>query len=419
MIALKPKAKLVYVMTAAISAWSFLRGQLRYMREQGYDVTLVSAPCPKLQETGEREGVKTIAVPMRREPSPFHDLVTLGRLQSLFREIRPDIIHCGTPKACFLGGLAGFFAGVPVRLMTLHGMRADGLTQPTRSLVLAMERASCRSAQHVYCVGDSLRQRALDLRLASPDKLSVLAHGTANGIDSEHFSRTPIVSAGAEFLRETNGLSKSGPVIGFVGRLVRDKGIAELMSAFRQLKTEFPDLKLLLVGDFEEYDGVDGNLRQEIAQDPRIVHLGFMNDPRPAYALMSVLALPTYREGYPYVPMEAASMEVPVVATQVTGCVDAVLDGQTGALVPPRDASALAAALRRYLVNPELGSAHGAAGRTRVARDFRPELIWKALDLEYMARLHGQARTFVREQPETAQIVPALPTTMEGNCCKS
>ncbi|MFO0916751.1 MAG: glycosyltransferase family 4 protein [Planctomycetaceae bacterium] len=415
MIAFKPKAKLVYVMTAAISAWSFLRGQLRYMREQGYDVTLVSAPSPRLEETGAREGVKTIAVPMRREPSPFHDLATLGRLQSLFREIRPDIVHCGTPKACFLGGLAGYLAGVPVRLMTLHGMRADGLNQPARAIVLAMERASCRTAQQVYCVGDSLRQRALELRLASPEKLSVLAHGTANGIDSDYFSATAGVRASAEILRRTHQLTTGEPVIGFVGRLVRDKGISELLSAFQQLKGDFPQLKLLLVGDFEDYDGVGADLRREIASDPRIVHLGFQDDPRPAYALMSVLALPTYREGYPYVPMEAASMEVPVVATQGTGCVDAVIDGRTGSLVPPRDATALAGALRRYLAEPDLQRSQGAAGRARVVADFRPELIWQALDQEYTSRLQLSVPPQISEPMRFPHDAPALQLTSEGS----
>ncbi len=393
-----PKAKLVHIETTAPSAWAFLRGQLRFMRERGYDVTLITSPGPELEVTGAREGVRTIAVPMRREPAPWHDVVSLMRLTSVFRSLRPDIVNVGTPKASLLAGLAGILARVPIRLMTLRGMRADGLTQPARSVMLAMEWMSCRSAHQVYCVSKSLRQRALELKLGSSDKLKVTGPGSGNGVNSLQFSRSPDVLARAEALRMTLGLSVGTPVIGFVGRLVKDKGVAELMAAFRRLQPEIAGLKLLLVGPFEEYDGLPAGLRAEIERDPQIIHLGFVEDPVPAYALMTVATLPTYREGFGNAPMEAAAMELPVVATQVTGCFDAVLHGQTGMLVPARDSTALADALRIYLADADLRRAHGAAGRERVVREFQPEMIWNLLDQEYTELL--------RQRQTSAQAVP-------------
>src|SRR5262249_3492924 len=152
-------------------------------------------------------------------------------LTRLLRSLAPEIVHYGTPKASFLGGTAASLARVPIRLMTLHGMRADGLNQPMKSIVLAMERISCRTAHRVYCVSSSLRERALELRLASPQKLKILAKGSANGLDADYFSPTSAVLAQAESLRQRLGLSVETPILGFVGRLVRDKGVVELIEA--------------------------------------------------------------------------------------------------------------------------------------------------------------------------------------------
>ncbi len=379
----QPK-KLVHIVTSPMTAWAFLRGQLRFMKDRGFDVTLISAPGWELDEIANQEGVRAVAMPMLREPAPFRDCVALARLTALLRRLSPQIVHCGTPKACLLGGLAARLAGVPARVMTLHGMRTDGLAGRKQSLMLMLERLSCRSAQRIYCVGESLRARAVELQLAPQSKLRVLGHGTANGIDVERFSRTESLLQRSEALREKFRVPTDVPVIGFVGRLVRDKGVGELVTAFGELKRDFPNVRLLVVGPLENYDGLDPELRSRITADPQIIHTGFLEETAAAYPLMTLLALPTYREGFPYVPMEAAAMELPVVATRVTGCVDAVIDGETGTLVPPRDAAALATAIAAYLRDPALGRRHGLAGSERVQRDFRPEPIWQLLYEEYM-----------------------------------
>ena len=394
--------KLVHIVTSPMTAWAFLRGQLRYMKEHGFDVTLISAPGWELNEIAQQEGVAAIPLPMLREPAPWSDTVSLARLTALLRRIGPQIVHCGTPKACLLGGLAARLAGVPARVMTLHGLRADGLSGTKNKLMLLFERLSCRNAQRIYCVSESLRSRAVELRLAPESKLRVLGAGTANGIDVERFSRSPALMKRAESLRERLKLPADAPVLGFVGRLVRDKGVAELITAFEELKREFPTLVLLLVGPLEEYDGLDADLRARITTDPQILQTGFLEDTAAAYPLMTLLALPTYREGFPYVPMEAAAMGLPVVATKVTGCIDAVLDGMTGTLVLPRDAKPLAQAVAAYLRNPALCQQHGEAGRRRVERDFRPESIWHLLYEEYcelLGELPPVARHMSSDEP--------------------
>ena len=160
--------------------------------------------------------------------------------------------------------------------------------------------------------------------------------------------------------------------------MVRFKGVADLIAAFKRLKGEFPGLILLLVGPFENYERLDPELYAEITHDPQIVPTGFLEDTPAVYPLMNVLSLPSYREGYGYVLMEAAAMQVPTVATRIVGCVDAVVDGVTGTLVPPGNVDALTGRCA-YLSNPELCRRHATAGRERVVRDFRPEPIWEAL----------------------------------------
>ena len=393
------KPSLAYIITVPFSAMFFLRGQLRYFREQGYEVTLITSPGPELTTVREREGIRVVEVPMRREPSPLHDLISLARLTSILRSLQPEIVHYSTPKASFLGSIAALLARVPVRLMTLRGLRGEGLKQPARSLLYAMERFSCSAAHRVYCVSESLRSRALELKLAPADKLTVIGRGTGNGIDADHFSRTANVIHRAEMLREQQGISTSALVIGFVGRLVRDKGVAELVAAFRALKPLFAKLTLLLVGPFEDYDGLPTDVRSEIADDPQIVHLGYQEDPAPAYALMTVFALPTYREGFPNTALEAACMELPVVVTRVTGCIDAVVDGETGTTVPPRDVSSLANAIHVYLSQPELCRTHGAAGRRRALRDFHSKMIWSSLQQDAAKLMQGN-RTIARTRSD-------------------
>jgi glycosyltransferase involved in cell wall biosynthesis len=385
--------KLVHIVTSPATAWSFLRGQLRFMRERGLDVTVIASPGRALDDVGASEGVNTIAVPMPRNPSPVHHSVALLRLVRILRQLRPDIVHSATPQASFLGGVASWTAGVPVRVMTLHGIGTEAVAGRSRPLFHRLEQLSCGAAQRIYCVGDSLRTQALSLKLATPDKLRVLAGGTCNGIDIARFSPTPAVLRRSEALRDRLKLQPNAPVIGFVGRLVRFKGVADLIAAFKLLKPQFPGLTLLLVGPNEKYEQLGSGISAEINHDSQIVPTGFLEDTPAVYPLMNVLALPSYREGYGYVLMEAAAMGVPTIATRITGCVDAVVDGQTGTLVPPGNVEALAGALRTYLSDAELCRRHGRAGQERVIRDFQPEPIWEALYDEYRELLeqHGAA----------------------------
>jgi lipopolysaccharide/colanic/teichoic acid biosynthesis glycosyltransferase len=253
-----------------------------------------------------------------------------------------------------------------------------------RTLLRWTERVSCALARRVTAVSESLRRRAAAEGVCRAEKIVVLGAGTVNGVDAERrFAPSPCPYEAA-VARRACSIPSEVRVLGFVGRLVRDKGVEDLAAAWAELREEFPDLHLLIAGSFEPRDPVSDGTRKMLESDPRVRLAGHVESMRPLYSIMDVVALPTYREGFPQVPLEAAAMERPVVATRVTGCVDAVVDGETGTIVDARDPRALAEAIRAYLKDPSLRHAHGRAGRARVLRDFRPENLWLLTHWEYL-----------------------------------
>jgi glycosyltransferase involved in cell wall biosynthesis len=260
---------------------------------------------------------------------------------------------------------------------------------------MLIERITSGCAHRVIAVSQSLAHAYQSLRLTSPAKIEVMgARGSVNGLNASRFRRTQERTDAARNLREAWQLTDDTPVIGFVGRFVRDKGISDLIDAFDVVLEELPNARLLLVGDFESGDPVPQHTQERIGNDTRIITTGFVEDSSPYFFVMDVLAFPTYREGFPYVPLEAAAAEVPVVGYRATGVVDAVADGTTGTLVPICDYKALATALIRYLKDPALRKKHGAAAKEIVERDFQPELIWQSMDQLYRKLLANAGRPF-------------------------
>ncbi len=384
------RPRLVIVFTSAGSV-AFYFGMYEYLQSRGFDVTVISSQGPQL-DAARREGVSAIALPMQREISPLNDLISLWRLWRLFRKIRPDIVNVGTPKAGLLGGLAAFLAGVPHRVYTLHGLRLETTQGWKRALLTYAERLACRCAHRVNCVSSSLLKRALELDLVAAGKAGVVGPGTSRGVDVAGFRSTLETRRKALDTRGKLGIPEGAPVVGFVGRLTRDKGIPELYRAFASLKDRHPDLRLLLVGDFETGDPVPGNIRDAIEADHTVMRTGFVSDVAQYYHLMDVCVLPTYREGFPGVPLEAQAAGVPVVTTQATGAVDSVLDGRTGFIVPVGDVPALSASIGRLLDNPSLRESMGKAGRNWVETVFPRETIWAAHADAYEQLASGESR---------------------------
>ncbi|MGQ9592050.1 MAG: glycosyltransferase family 4 protein [Planctomycetota bacterium] len=380
------RARLVVAVTAPQGA-GFFRGQLAFLRERGFDPYLLCTGDDTAREFCKREGARLLDVRMRREMSPLSDLPALLRIVRALRLIRPALVNAGTPKAGLLATVGACVACVPCRIYTLRGLRLETTSGWRRAVLTLSERVACHLAHRVLCNSPSLLSRARELRLFPEGKGKVLGEGSSNGVDIIRFARTPENERRARDLRLRMGIPLDARVLGFVGRIVRDKGVAELIGAWLSLRSKYPDLHLLVVGPFEDGDPIPGDARRVLESDPRIHLTGHLTDTPAAYAAMNVLAVPTYREGFCNVFIEAAAMEVPAVGTRVLGCVDSVVDGVTGTLVPPRDPEALARAIRAYLDRPDLAARHGREGRERAMRSFRPETVWENLLREYVSLL--------------------------------
>jgi glycosyltransferase involved in cell wall biosynthesis len=376
-------AVVVHVTTVPISLRVHLSGQGRYMRTRGFEVHAITSPGPEADEFSRREGVEVGAVPMRRAITPAADLVALWKLWRALRRLHPDIVHSHTPKGGLLGMMAATVSGAPVRIYHLRGLPFITASGLRRQVLRASERVSCLLAHRVLAVSESMRSIAVEEGLCPPEKIKVLVGGSGNGVDAEGRFR-PRSEATRLAARRERDLPSDARVIGFVGRLGPEKGSAELLAAWKALREREPRLHLLLVGPDE---GLTRAQREALRRDPRVRLTGHVSDVASIYPAMDVVALPTYREGFPNVALEAAAMALPIVASDVPGCRDAVVHGETGTLVPSRDALALERALDRYLDDPALRARHGAAARQRVLANFRREVIWEAIALEYRTLL--------------------------------
>jgi glycosyltransferase involved in cell wall biosynthesis len=387
-----PNPRIAFVVTIDVSVKQF-EGQSEFLAARGFQVDVISSPGPRLEAMRQKE-ITPWAVPMERDISIASDLVSLCRLWRLLRRIRPDIVVAGTPKAGLLGTLAARLAGVPYVQYVLHGLRLETTRGIKRRILIVAEWISCHAASDVRCVSPSLRARTVALGLAPAARCKIVGNGTADGVAFERFQDRAQAQPEARQVRRELGIGTETPVIGFVGRLTRDKGISELYEAFTLLRRRYSDLRLLLVGDFEMGDPVPSEVRERIAADAGVICTGFVDDVKPLYLAMDILALPSYREGFPTVILEAQAAAVPVVTTNATGAVDAIVEGETGLRIPVGDADALTAALDHLLAHADLRTAMGTAGRKWVERNFRREDLWRNLFEHYSSQLgsrHNQA----------------------------
>lgn len=379
------KKRLLHVTTVPMTL-RFLRGQVGFMKSKGYEVVIASSPGDELEAFGAEEEVEVHAVPMERRIAPLSDLVSLARLWKELREVRPEIVHSHTPKGGLLGMCAATLAGVPVRCYHLRGLPMMSTVGPKRTLLRWTERLSCFLADEVFCVSSSLRDVALAERLCAPSKIHVLAGGSGNGVDSAGlYNPKTHPPATRDAIRAALEIRKNQVVVGFVGRMVGDKGVVELSKAWQKVRGLHSNALLLLIGPREASDAVPPEVLEQLDSDPRVRWVDTVANVAEYYSAMDMVVLPTYREGLPNVLLEAAAMELPVVATEVPGCVDVVVDGVTGTLVPPQTVEPLAKAIDAYLSSSELRKQHGISARSHVVANFAQEKIWEALSEHYAA----------------------------------
>jgi glycosyltransferase involved in cell wall biosynthesis len=383
--------RLLHVTTVPVTL-RFLSGHVRHAERNGFDVHALSSPGELLDEFGRNLGIPVHPAEMPRRITPIGDLASLWRIVRIMRRIRPSIVDGHTPKGGLLAMMAAALCRVPVRVYHMHGLPLMTATGLKRRLLRATEKTACGLAHQVFCVSASVREVAIAEGLCPADKIKVLGGGSIDGVDAQtRFNPARLPATTRDDVRARHGIPTDALVAGFVGRIVRDKGIIELVEAWRTLRDEFPHLHLLVAGPWESQDPVPADVENVLRTDPRIHLAGEVNDMPTFYRALDVLLLPTYREGLPTVLVEGSAMELPVVATRVPGCIEAVRDGETGTLVPMRNAAALASATRAYVSDPDLRLRHGLAGRRFMQSEFNPEVLRDMLHQEYL-RLLGDVQ---------------------------
>jgi glycosyltransferase involved in cell wall biosynthesis len=325
-------------------------------------------------------GILVEDIDMEREIAPFSDLLALWKLIWILLRLRPAVVNMSTPKMAFLGGLAAFACGTPRRIYFLRGLRYETATGWKRRVLMACERIACACAHEVICVSASVRQCAVKAGIVAEAKTVLFGEKGSDGIYLNRFEGAPDEAEQvSRHLRAEHGIPDDAFVIGYVGRVTRDKGVGELVRATMQLAGDGRDVHLLMVGGMEAGDPIGEECSRLIDTTALIHATGYVQDPAPYYHAMDVFAFPTYREGLGKVLLEAAASGKPAVATRVTGVVDAVEDGVTGVLVPARDSGAVADAIAGLMDDAARREEMSQAGRAHVRRHFDAERMDNAL----------------------------------------
>ena len=375
---------IVHVVNISFVIPYFLGKQLNWFTEKGNKEYVVCSDSEELKEFSERYCFQYMAIDVLRKISITKDIKAVISVAKYIKYIKADVVTGHTPKGGLIAMLAAYITHVPVRIYFRHGLVYETSHGVKRFLLVNIDRLASKLATKIVCVSPSVAKRSLEDKLNSESKQVVLVNGTCNGIDTDRFSVDSVDKSTLGELRAKLGLKDGDFVIGFAGRLVRDKGIIELVRAYKALRSEHQNVRLMLVGMLEIRDALPEDVVNVIREDEGIIKTGYVGyaEIEYYYALMNVFVLASYREGFPTSVLEASSMGLPVITTKATGCIDSILDGVTGFFVG-HDEKDLETAIMKLYDSVELREKMGKAGRKMVVDNFRNEVVWKEIEKLY------------------------------------
>lgn len=375
------RRKLVRVTTVPISFHKLLKGQLKFMSTY-YDIVAVSSFSDILKSVGENEGVRIKRIEMTREITLVKDFKALWNMYLFLRREKPFIVHTHTPKAGIVGMMAAWFARIPVRLHTVAGLPLMETRGIKRILLDSVESLTYWFATKVYPNSQGLRDFIVNEKLCDAKKLKVIGCGSSNGIDTAYYDPISINNETKLSLKETLDIGEGDFVFIFIGRLVKDKGINELVTVFTDLN--ICKCKLLLVGPFEtDLDPLLPETEQLISDNKNIISVGYQDDIRPFLTISHCLVFPSYREGFPNVVMQAGAMCLPSIVTNINGCNEIIIDGENGIIVPSKDVTALSDAMKYVLDNPKEVNRMASNARQLIVSRYEQKVVWEAIYAEY------------------------------------
>jgi glycosyltransferase involved in cell wall biosynthesis len=382
------RKKLARIVTVPISFKHLIKGQARYFSEHGYEVSLISADGPELPAVIAHEKVPHYTIPFTRQITLIQDLKCCWQLYKTLKRIKPDVLHTQTPKAGLLGQLVGWWCGVPLRLHTVGGLPLMEAKGWKRKLLELVEKITYAGAHIIMPNSRSMADFMVKQGLVRQSKLRILGQGSSNGIDTDFF-QPKSVALSVEAIRQQHQIPVTATVFVFIGRLVRDKGIVELVTAFKNLAARYNDIYLLLVGPLEQHlDPLPEEVLETIAAHERIVSAGYQEDVRPWLKMSDILCFPSYREGFPNVPMQAGAMGLGLIVSDINGCNEIVTDGDNGWIIAPKQTEALQQAMEFTLLNPKRVAAVRGRVRQSIVDRFGQQQIWAALADVYQTSDH-------------------------------
>lgn len=380
--------KIVRITTVPLSLEKLLEHQLRFMNNH-YEVIAVSSEGERLQKFGISEGVRTFEVNLTRKITPLQDLKAVWQLYRFLKKEKPFMVHSHTPKAGIVGMLAAKLAGVPHRLHTVAGLPLLETTGIKRTILTMVEKLTYSCATKVYPNSNGLRQIILQENFCRPSKLKVIGEGSSNGIDTAYFSKKSILESDLIQLKSDLNISQDDFVFVFVGRIVGDKGINELVTAFDTISAENNKVKLLLVGPYEDdLDPLSEITMKRIRENKNCISAGYQQDVRMFLAISNCLVFPSYREGFPNVVMQAGALELPSIVTNINGCNEIVTNEKNGLIVPVKSSEELYLAMNRILSDKELYGRLQQHAREAITTRFEQSVIWESLLAEYQKLEH-------------------------------
>lgn len=377
------KQTLIRITTVPLSLEKLISGQLHFM-SSFYNVIAVSSDKERLERYGESEKVAVFPLEMTRKITPLRDVFAVLKLYFFLKKAKPFIVHTHTPKAGIVGMLASKLAGIPHRLHTVAGMPLLEQAGFKRMVLNFVEKLTYSCATKVYPNSFKLRDVIIKNEYCPPTKLKVLANGSSNGIDTSYFDTTHFSEDQKSSLKQDLGIKSSDFVFIFVGRIVSDKGINELISAFSEIQEYKTNIKLLLVGPYEqELDPLKEETLNQINANKSIFSVGYQDEVRPYFAISDCLVFPSYREGFPNVVMQAGAMGLPCIVSDINGCNEIIEDTKNGYIIPVRDKEAVKKTLIRILENKEEYSKMQHNAREMIVSRFDQKIMWESILQEY------------------------------------
>jgi glycosyltransferase involved in cell wall biosynthesis len=376
--------KLVRITTVPMSLKYLLKGQMSFMSKKGYNVIMISSDGKVLKEVIDAEECNHFIIPLTRKITLLKDLYAVCKLLILLRQQKPDVVHTHTPKAGIIGMLASYLAKVPIRLHTVAGLPLMEVSGLKRRVLNFVEKLTYKCATNVYPNSNGLKNIIIDNRLVNKEKLKVIGNGSSNGIDTSYFDSKLFSLLDKEVLKTNLGINNTDFIFIFVGRVVSDKGINELVKAFDKICLLEENIKLLLVGPFEdELDPLQKGTKLLINNNDNIISVGYQNDVRPYFSISNCLVFPSYREGFPNVVMQAGSMGLPSIVSNINGCNEIIQNNINGLVIKIKSVSAIYDAMLEMYTDKQLYNLIKENTRDIIKQRYERKLFWDLLLREY------------------------------------